>query len=76
MRRLRAFGALALAALPGLGRACQTCKQALAESAEGLGFARGIYWSILLLLGLVFGLVFIFVRHIQGLDQKRSGSNP
>jgi heme/copper-type cytochrome/quinol oxidase subunit 2 len=53
-----------LLALPALAYACPTCKDALKDNAEAAGFARGIYISIFVMLGAVFGAVGIFIYKI------------
>jgi hypothetical protein len=65
--------ALGLLALPALALACPTCKDALGESAEGLGFARGIYLSIILMLGTLFSAVGFFIYKIVKAARQETG---
>jgi magnesium-transporting ATPase (P-type) len=58
--RLTLLTALALA-LPALALACPACKNALADDPSAQGFARGIYLSILLMLGVLLSLVGFFI---------------
>ena len=65
MRR-GAWLALALLALPALALACPTCSDALGENPETKGFALGIFYSILLMFGVLFSLVgFIIYKVVQ-----------
>jgi hypothetical protein len=63
MRR-RALLALALLAVPALVLACPTCKDALGENPETKGFALGIYYSILLMFGVLFSVVGLIIYKI------------
>jgi hypothetical protein len=66
MRRPAWALGLALAALPALALACPSCKDALGENPETKGFSLGIYYSILLMLGMLFSLVgFIIYKIVQ-----------
>lgn len=53
-----------LLALPALASACPTCKDALKDNPEAAGFAKGIYLSIFVMLGAVFGAAGIFIYKI------------
>lgn len=61
MRRAALVSAAVLLALPGLALACPTCKDALGDNPESLGFARGIYYSIVAMLGILFSAVGFFI---------------
>ncbi len=63
MRRA-AWALLLLMALPALALACPSCKDAFADNPEGLGFAKGVYVTVILLLGVFFSLVGIFIYKI------------
>ncbi len=63
-RAAKALGFLALLALPALAFACPSCKDAFGDSPEAKGFANGIYYTVILLLGMVFTLVGILVYKI------------
>jgi Na+-driven multidrug efflux pump len=66
MRRLSWGLALVLALLPVLLLACPTCKDALGENPETRGFANGIYYTIVLLLGMLFSIVgFVIYKIVQ-----------
>lgn len=52
--------------LPRLALACATCKDALGQNPETLGFAKGIYYSIILMFSVLFGIVgFIIYKIVQ-----------
>ncbi len=71
LRRAGPWGlALALMALPALALACPTCKDALGENPEGLGFARGIYYSIIVMLGILFSAVGFFIYKLVRMAQE------
>lgn len=53
-----------LALLPSLALACESCRDALATDPNALGFSKGIYVSIVVMLGVVFTLVAVFVRFV------------
>jgi len=53
-----------LLALPALAMACPTCKDALKDNPEAAGFARGVYLSIIVMLGAIFGAIGIFIYKI------------
>lgn len=57
--RRAAAGLLAvlLTAAPALARACPTCKDALSGNPEAEGFAYGIFLSIVVMLGGMFGAI-------------------
>jgi hypothetical protein len=63
MRRSAAL-ALLLSALPALVLACPTCSDALGENPETKGFSLGIYYSIVLMFGVLFTLVGVVVYKI------------
>jgi Na+-driven multidrug efflux pump len=66
MRRTAWVLALALIALPVLALACPTCKDALGDNPESRGFAKGIYYTVVLLLGMLFSIVgFIIYKIVQ-----------
>lgn len=67
---LAALALLALPALPALAWACPTCKDALGENPEGLAFARGIYLSILVMLGVLFGAVGLIIYKLVRLARE------
>ena len=66
--------ALALLALPALALACPACKNALADDPGAMGFNRGIYHSIVLMLGVFFGLVGFFIWKLVSLARRDSGA--
>jgi hypothetical protein len=66
--------ALALLAVPALALACPACKNALADDPGAMGFNRGIYHSIVLMLGVFFGLVGFFIWKLVGLARRDSGA--
>jgi hypothetical protein len=53
-----------LVLLPAGAWACPICKDAWASTTEGLGFAKGIYYSLVLMLGMFFGIVAILIAYI------------
>jgi hypothetical protein len=57
----RAAFAAALLLLPALALACPSCKDAFTENPEGLGFAKGVYYSILVFFTVFFGSVGFFI---------------
>jgi heme/copper-type cytochrome/quinol oxidase subunit 2 len=64
-----ALGALLLA-LPSLALACPTCKDALEANPAGIAFGRGIYLSILLMLGVLFSAVGFFIYKLVRLARQ------
>lgn len=77
MRRAALVSAALLLALPALAWACPTCKDALAENPEGLGFARGIYYSIIAMLGILFSAVGFFIyKLVQMAKQEPDPPTP
>ena len=71
--RLALLCALALA-LPALASACPSCKNALADDPGAQGFARGIYYSIILMLGVFFSLVGFFIWKVVRMAQDEAPS--
>jgi Na+-driven multidrug efflux pump len=66
MRRSGWILASFFVALPILALACPTCKDALGDNPESRGFANGIYYTIVLLLGMLFSIVgFIIYKIVQ-----------
>lgn len=57
----RAALVAALLLLPALALACPTCKDAFNANPEGLGFAKGIFYSILVFFTVLFGSVGFFI---------------
>jgi heme/copper-type cytochrome/quinol oxidase subunit 2 len=55
---------LLLAFLPSFAGACESCRDALATDPNALGFSKGIYASIVVMLAVVFTLVAVFVRFV------------
>lgn len=55
---------LVLALMPAIGQACAICKDAWTGTSEGMGFAKGIYYSIVLMLGMFFGMVGLLIAYI------------
>jgi hypothetical protein len=55
---------IAVFAMPVIGQACPICKDAWTGTSEGLGFAKGIYYSVVLMLGMFFGMVGVLVYYI------------
>ncbi|HTA16947.1 MAG TPA: hypothetical protein VK786_04305 [bacterium] len=73
--------AAALSALwPAWAGACESCSNALATDPGALGFSKGIYASIVVMLGVTFTLVAVLVRFIvkearrADAERERSGS--
>jgi hypothetical protein len=62
---------LALLALPALALACPSCKDAFGDTPESKGFANGIYYTVILMLGMVFSIVGIIIYKI--VQEARSG---
>ena len=62
--RCLALGPASALLLPGVASACETCRIALATDPEAAGFSRGIYLSILMMLGVVFSLVAALVTYL------------
>lgn len=56
--------ACGLLLVPGLAGACEACRNALAEDPAAAGFSRGIYLSIIVMLGMVFGLVAVLITYL------------
>jgi heme/copper-type cytochrome/quinol oxidase subunit 2 len=71
--RLALLTALALA-LPALASACPACKNALADDPAAQGFAKGIYLSIILMLGVFFSLVGFLVWKLVRMAQDEAPS--
>ena len=63
-RAARALGVLALLALPALALACPSCKDAFGDNPESKGFANGIYYTVILMLGMIFSIVGIIIYKI------------
>jgi len=74
MKPRAALVALALLAMPALALACPACKNALADDPGAMGFNRGIYHSIVLMLGVFFGLVGFFIWKLVSLARRDSGA--
>ncbi|HXC64222.1 MAG TPA: hypothetical protein VNZ67_07675 [bacterium] len=74
MKPRAALVALALLAMPALALACPACKNALADDPGAMGFNRGIYHSIVLMLGVFFGLVGFFVWKLVRLARQDHGA--
>jgi hypothetical protein len=49
---------------PAWAAACESCRDALADDPAALGFSKGIYASIVVMLGVTFTLVAVLVRFI------------
>ena len=74
--KLRGRAAFALALLAASAcHACPTCKDAFANSPETAGLAKGFYFSILLMLSMIFGLVGFLVYKIVKEARKEPSSN-
>lgn len=69
--RLRGVITLALLALAGAALACPSCKDALGNTPQTAGLAKGFYYSILFMLGVVFSLVGFLVYKI--VQEAKSG---
>jgi hypothetical protein len=73
-----------VAAEPAMLWACPTCKDALAGNPEAEGFAYGIFLSIIVMLGVLFGAVGFLIYKLVGMarrespwpDPKSGGSSP
>lgn len=72
---------VALSALwPAWAGACESCRDALADDPGALGFSKGIYASIVVMLGVTFTLVAVLVRFIvkearrADAEREQSGS--
>jgi len=74
MKPRAAVLALALWGTPALALACTACKNALADDPGAMGFNRGIYHSIVLMLGVFFGLVGFFIWKLVSLARQESGA--
>ena len=72
MRARTALLASALMALPALALACPACKNALADDPGAMGFNRGIYHSIVLMLGVFFGMVGFLIWKLVTLARRES----
>ena len=71
--KLIAVFVLAAFLIPTLGTACPFCKEALgSNNPDGSGFGRGIYYSILLILGLFYGMVALLIRYIVKQARKQT----
>ena len=55
---------------------CPTCKDALGNTPQSAGMARGFYHSILTMLGVVFSLVGILVFRIVKEARKETSAPP
>jgi hypothetical protein len=44
--------------------ACPSCSDALGNTPQSAGYAKGFYWSILFMLGMVFSLVAVLIVKI------------
>ncbi|HTB23350.1 MAG TPA: hypothetical protein VK914_11675 [bacterium] len=72
MKAPRILFAAALAPFwPALAGACESCSNALADDPTALGFSKGVYFSIIVMLGVVAGLVALLVGFIVK-DARRS----
>jgi hypothetical protein len=74
MRPRAALGALCLLAMPALALACPACKNALADDPGAVGFNRGIYHSIVLMLGVFFAMVGLFIWKLVSLARREPGA--
>ena len=68
--------ALLLLSLPALASACPTCSNALGQNPETLGFARGIYLSIIAMLGTLFSMVAFFIYKLVRMAQREEKEAP
>jgi len=75
MRRVWAAFAIALLAASAC-LACPTCKDAFGNTPQTAGLAKGFYYSILLMLGVVFGLVGFLVFKIVKEARKEPSAPP
>ena len=65
MKAPRILLAAALAPLwPALAGACESCRDALADDPSAMGFSKGVYFSIIVMLGVVATLVALLVGFI------------
>ena len=71
MLGLLLLGALAL---PALAQACPSCKNALEEDPAGQGFAKGVYHSIIFMLGVLFSLIGFFIWKLVRMAQDEAPS--
>lgn len=62
--KLRAALLLAFALVASAAMACPTCKDAFGNTPQTAGLARGFYYTILLMLGVIFGMVGFLVYKI------------
>ncbi len=70
-----ALAAVAAFAPAALG-ACPSCADALAHDPAGLGFARGVYYSIVVLFAVLGTLVTVLVRAVLKEARRRPDSTP
>lgn len=68
--------AVALLSLPALALACPTCKDALEANPAGIAFGRGIYLSILLMLGVLFSAVGFLIYKLVRLARQEQEPPP
>ena len=73
-RAWAALAGLALAALPALAYACPACKNALEDDPGAHGFAQGIYYSIVLMLGVLFSLIGFFIWKLVRMARAEAAS--
>lgn len=68
--------ALLLLSLPALALACPTCSNALGANPETLGFARGIYLSIIAMLGTLFSMIAFFIYKLVRMARREDEQAP
>lgn len=73
MRRV-VFAASSLVA--SVIRACPSCSDALGNSPQTAGYAKGFYWSILFMLGMVFSLVAVLIMKVVKEARKQPTAPP
>jgi heme/copper-type cytochrome/quinol oxidase subunit 2 len=66
---------LLAALLPALASACPLCKEA-DDGAAGTGMWRGMYWSILLMIGMPFSMFGVMVLMIVRARRRRQSGLP
>ena len=71
--RIAARFLAALVLWPAWAPACESCRNALADDPAALGFSKGIYASIVVLLGVVFTLLAFFIRYIVKEARRENG---
>jgi hypothetical protein len=62
--RLAPYLAFALTLAASAARACPTCKDAFGNSPQTAGLANGFYYTILLMLGIIFSMVGLLIYKI------------